>query len=88
VAVPREATDKPGAAYNELYLISVKTKEVRQFITGRENVSSVTWKSDGSALAFLAARGDGASTQVWLIPAAGGESMQLTRSETPVSSYA
>lgn len=88
VAVPREATDKPGGAYSELYLISVKTKEVRPFITGRENVSSVTWKPDGSALAFLAARGDGASTQVWLIPAAGGESMQLTRSETPISSYA
>jgi dipeptidyl aminopeptidase/acylaminoacyl peptidase len=88
ISVPREASDKAGPAYNELYLISVKSREIRPFITGRENVSSVTWRPDGSALAFLAARGDGALTQVWTIPAAGGEALQLTRSETPVASYA
>lgn len=88
VAVPREATDKPGPMYSELYLMSVNTREARPFITGKQNVSSVMWKPDGSALAFLAARGDGAATQVWLISADGGESMQLTRSETPVTSYA
>lgn len=88
VSVPREASDKAGPAYNELYLISVKSREARPFITGKENVSSVTWRPDGSALAFLAARGDGASTQVWMIPAAGGEALQVTRSETPIGSYA
>ncbi len=88
VSVPREATDKAGPAYNELYLISVRSREVKPFITGKENVSSVTWRPDGSALAFLAARWDGASSQVWLIPAGGGEARQLTRTETPVSAYA
>ena len=88
VSVSREAAEKAGSAYNELYLISVKSREVRPFITGKENVSSVTWRPDGTALTFLAARGDGASSQVWMIPAGGGEAMQLTRSETPVTAYA
>jgi dipeptidyl aminopeptidase/acylaminoacyl peptidase len=88
VSVPREATDKPGPSYNELYLISTTTKEIRPFVVGKENVGSVAWRPDGSSLTFLAARGEGAITQVWLIPAAGGEAVQLTHSETPVSSYA
>ena len=88
VSVPREAMDKPGSAYSELYVVSTKTKEMRPFIVGKENVSAVTWKPDGSALSFVAARGDGASPQVWMIPLDGGEAVQVTRTETGVTSYA
>jgi dipeptidyl aminopeptidase/acylaminoacyl peptidase len=88
VSVPRDAKDKAGSAYSELYVISLKTREVRPFVTGKENVSSVMWKPDGSALTFIAARGDGAASQIWLIPVDGGEAVQLTRAETGVSSFA
>lgn len=88
VSVPREATDRAGSAYNELYLISARTKDVRPFITGKENVSSVAWRPDGSALAFLTVRGENALSQVWMIPMEGGEAVQMTRSETGVSSFA
>jgi dipeptidyl aminopeptidase/acylaminoacyl peptidase len=88
VSVPREATDKAGAGYNELYLISMQTKEVRPFITGKQSVSAVAWRPDGSSLAFLTTRGDNALPQVWMISTDGGESAQLTNSETGVSSFA
>jgi dipeptidyl aminopeptidase/acylaminoacyl peptidase len=88
VSVPREATDRAGSSYNELYLISARTKEVRPFITGKENVSSVAWRPDGSAISFVAARGEGAAPQVWMIPTNGGEAVQLTKAETGVLSFA
>lgn len=87
VSVPREANDKPGPAYSELYLVSPKTREIRPYITGKVNVSAVQWRPDGSALAFLMKRGDDAKTQVWLIPVNGGESRQITYSETNVEKF-
>lgn len=88
VSVPPEATDKAGPAYNELYLISTRTGEIRPFVTGEESVSAVAWRPDGSALAFLSARGQGASQQVWMIAIDGGEARQLTQSETGVNAFA
>jgi dipeptidyl aminopeptidase/acylaminoacyl peptidase len=88
VSVQREATDRPGPAYSELYLISTASKEIRPFVTGKENVSSVAWRPDGSAIAFITSRGEGAVSQVWMIPANGGEAVQLTKTETGVSSFA
>jgi len=47
------------------------------------------WAPDGSALAFLADRGgDDATTQVWLMPAHGGEARKLTDFPAGVEDYA
>jgi dipeptidyl aminopeptidase/acylaminoacyl peptidase len=88
VSVPREAADKAGPSYNELYIVSTHTKEVRPFITGKENVFAVAWKPDESALAFIMARGENAVAQVWSIATGGGEAVQLTRAETGVGAFA
>lgn len=87
VRVPREANKKPGGAYSELYLISVKTGEVRPFIAGKVNVRSPLWSPDGSKIAFLTVRGEKARTQVWMIPVDGGEAVQVTHAKTSVSSF-
>lgn len=56
VKVPRQAGDKPGSAYSELYLVSVGTGKTLPFITGKGTVKSLAWKPDGSAIGFLSKR--------------------------------
>ena len=88
VSVPREADDKPGGSYSELYVIDLKTKVIRPFITGKENVSSLAWSPDGQQIAFRMKRGEKAKTQVWSIPLSGGEARQLTDCKSGVSAFA
>ncbi len=86
VKVTRAADDKPGHAYRELYLVSVKSGETRAFITGKVEVSKIAWRPDGSGISFLTKRNDD-PTQVWMIPVNGGEAVKITDSETSVSEY-
>ena len=88
VSVPRQADDKPGSSYSELYVIDLKTKAIHPFITEKENVSSIAWNPDGKEIAFRMKRGDNAKTQVWSIPLLGGEARQLTDSKTNVAAFA
>ena len=53
VRVQRDVDEKAGRAYNELYLVSTTTGEVRSFICGKVNLSSPKWSPDGSKIAFL-----------------------------------
>lgn len=88
VEVPRRADEKPGEAYSVLYLVSVKTGEVKALLTGAVDAKSIAWKPDGSAIAFLAEGEEkGTQKQVWLIPAGGGKAQQITRSETSVTDF-
>ncbi len=87
VSVPREPSDEPGGSYSELYVISVETGTIRPFITGKFNVSSPRWSPDSSKIAFLTERGEKPSTQVWIIPADGGEAFQATKAETSVLDF-
>lgn len=87
VRVPRQAGDKPGSAYSELYLVSVATGKTLPFITGKGSIKSLAWKPDGSTVGFLSNRENG-KTQVWAIPLSGGEAQQLTDSETSVTDFA
>jgi dipeptidyl aminopeptidase/acylaminoacyl peptidase len=87
VSVPRAANDEAGSAYSEFYLVSTMTGEVRPFITGKVNVSSLRFSPDGSRIAFLMQRGEKAKTQVWMIAVGGGEAVQVTSSESAVSTF-
>lgn len=87
VSVPRAAADEAGGAWNELWVVSTKTGSPKPFVTGKVNVSALQWSPDGLCVSFLMARGDKAKTQVWMIPLAGGEAIQVTNSETGVASY-
>lgn len=87
VSVQREACEEPGGAYSELYVVPVKTGEIRPFITGKVNVSSPRFSPDGKLIAFLTRRGKDSKRQVWMIPVDGGEAVRVTDSETDVSSF-
>src|ERR1700683_2063334 len=54
------------------------------FIGATASSSSPRWSPDGKWIAFLSAR-DGAKTEIWLLPASGGEARQLTDLENGVS---
>lgn len=45
------------------------------------------WRPDGEAIAFLSDRGEDEVTQIWLLPAAGGEARQLTRVKAGIDDY-
>jgi dipeptidyl aminopeptidase/acylaminoacyl peptidase len=87
VRVPRAAGDKAGGDYQEMYVVSVKTGETRPFVTGKVSIRSPRWSPDGSSIAFLRKKDDKDKTQVWTIPADGGEASQATRAESDVIAF-
>jgi len=87
VRIQREVQEKAGRTYNELYLLSTTTGEVRPFICGKVNVSSPKWSPDGSKIAFLTKRGVEAHTQIWIISTNGGEARQVSDSKTNIITF-
>jgi dipeptidyl aminopeptidase/acylaminoacyl peptidase len=87
VRVQRDVNEEAGRAYNELYLVSTTSGEIRPFICGKVNVSSPQWRPDGKEIAFLMKRGAKVQTQVWTISTSGGEAQQASESETNVLSF-
>ncbi len=87
VRVPRKPGDKPGSAYSELHLVSVKTGRHFPYITGHTAVYSISWRPDGAGIAFLADGKDDSRNEVWYIPLKGGEARQITDSETSVLTF-
>jgi dipeptidyl aminopeptidase/acylaminoacyl peptidase len=69
--------------------------EARQLTFGPGSAASPTWSPDGRFIGFLAARGraaagddGGPKTQVWIMPADGGEAWALTSAPEGVQAYA
>jgi dipeptidyl aminopeptidase/acylaminoacyl peptidase len=53
-----------------------------------ESVGAPAWSPDGRYLSFLASRGEGARTQVWVLDRRGGEAWALTDVEQGIGDYA
>ncbi len=87
ISVRRPATEKPGYAYNELWVYDVKAKKPRPFITGKVTIRGVAWKPDGSGISFLSRRNGNRYTQIYSIALDGGEAQALTDFDYSVSSY-
>ena len=45
------------------------------------------WRPDGKAIAFLSDRGEEETTQIWLLPAEGGEARQLTHVKAGIDDF-
>jgi dipeptidyl aminopeptidase/acylaminoacyl peptidase len=87
VSVPRTSGENAGSAWSELHIVSTATGQTRHFVTGKVHAGSPQWSPDGKFIAFTMARGKDAKTQVWLIPADGGEAFEATNSKSSVSSF-
>ncbi len=87
VSTQRETNDKPGPSYSELFLLNVKTRQVKPFITGKISVRALQWSPDSRRLGFVTSRGEKAKSQVWAIAVDGGEAIQITNAPTGVGQF-
>ena len=83
--VPGEGED--GPAWSELWLATAGGRP-RPFVTGEVNVSDIAWAADGSAITFLAKRGDDENDALYSIPVTGGEARRLLGHGDGIDSYA
>jgi dipeptidyl aminopeptidase/acylaminoacyl peptidase len=72
---------------NEIDLVDVATRQVRALTHGRLGVGQPRWSPTGDRLAFVAQDAD-KKGQIWVLPMAAGEALQVTKSKTGVKSYA
>ena len=89
-SVPREllaGDEEDGPAWSELHLVDVARGELTPFVTGEVDVEDVAWLPDGSAVSFLATRGDDEHDCLYAIAATGGEAQRVACLETGVSAY-
>jgi dipeptidyl aminopeptidase/acylaminoacyl peptidase len=86
--VPRKSEDEPGDSYSELWVADLESGTTRHFAGNSEEVSSPSWSPDGESITFRVEREKVfKGTQIYSIPADGGEARLLTRHPGNVSNY-
>jgi dipeptidyl aminopeptidase/acylaminoacyl peptidase len=87
LSVPREpGSDDNGPAWSELHVCDVSGKS-RPFIAGEVSIHRVQWKPDGSAISFVAKRGDDKQGAIYAIPIDGGEAKKIVKHEQDIGAY-
>lgn len=87
VSVPRSMDDDAGSNYAELHVYNWETKKSTPFITGKVNLTNVTWTPDGKFISFLMKRAEKEKKQVWKIALSGGEATQVTNCGLKMSAF-
>lgn len=77
------ATVLQNSGWNHIYLIPLKGGEPKQITDGAFEDEDPTFSPDGKSIAFVSSRGLLESTNVWVMPAHGGEPHILTKFEVP-----
>jgi dipeptidyl aminopeptidase/acylaminoacyl peptidase len=77
------ATVLQNSGWNHIYLIPAKGGEAKQITDGAFEDEDPTFSPDGKSIAFVSSRGLLESTNVWVMPAHGGEPHILTKFEVP-----
>ena len=72
---------------SEIDVVDVATHTLRVMTHGKLGAGSPRWSYTGDRLAFLAQDAD-KKAQLWVLPMAGGDSLQVTHSKTAVKTYA
>lgn len=84
---PRTATEKPGAAFTNIWIVATAGGEPRRMTFSDVNDATPSFSPDGKTIAFTSARGEGAKRQVWLMAVDGGEPYVLTSAKTGVLAF-
>jgi dipeptidyl aminopeptidase/acylaminoacyl peptidase len=77
--------DKENTYQANLWHVDLDSKELTQWTHGNEKISSPSYSSDGSKLAFLSTRNE--KNQIYVLSTKGGEARKITFFEKGVSSY-
>ncbi|MBL8958274.1 MAG: PD40 domain-containing protein, partial [Gemmatimonadetes bacterium] len=75
-------------ATSDLYMTSWDGTRTVQLTHSPEGEGAPEWSPDNRYLSFVAARGEKAKSQVWVLDRLGGEARQLTRHKEGVGAYA
>lgn len=77
---------KGAARTRHIWMLNVRSREVRRFTNSPKSEYSPRWSPDGKVLAFISDRED--SPQIYLMPGDGGEATRLTEGKNAVRSFA
>jgi dipeptidyl aminopeptidase/acylaminoacyl peptidase len=79
---------KEDKSSGHVWMISYDGKTDRQVTSSTDSESSPRWSPDGKYLSFTSSRpGKAKGSQIWLLPRAGGEAMQLTDVKGRLQAY-
>ena len=88
VEVPRRiAEGDDGPEWVELWAGGFDGTDLRPYVQGEVNVSTVRFSPDGRLITYLAKRGDDEHRSLWAIPIAGGESKRILGFDTGIADY-
>jgi dipeptidyl aminopeptidase/acylaminoacyl peptidase len=73
---------------SDIWMVRWDASETVQLTHTTDSERQPRWSPDGRSLAFLAARGEGAKTQVWVLSRSGGEARAVTSLPGGVSDFA
>ncbi len=85
VFVLRTTSMEANKGLNDLWKVKIDGSGLTQLTTGDAADTSPRWAPDGSSVFFLSTRSG--SSQIWRLPAAGGEPVQVTDLPLDVGSY-
>jgi dipeptidyl aminopeptidase/acylaminoacyl peptidase len=86
ISTPRNANEEPGSAHREYFRMNLSNNESVSLFEEGIKGGSPQYSPDGKYIAFTYKKEED-HTQVWAIPAEGGEKVQLTKAENSVSYY-
>jgi len=85
ISTPRSANEKPGGAHTQYFRMNLMNKESVPLFEQGVKGSSPRYSPDGSHIAFI--KKQKGISQVWVMPAEGGELVQLTDAKNNVKYF-
>jgi dipeptidyl aminopeptidase/acylaminoacyl peptidase len=86
ISTPRSPNESPGGSHSTYWKMTLADGVVSPLFGGEIKGSSPRWSPDGKSIGFLYG-GENKTMQVWMMPATGGEIVQLTHADSDVSSF-
>ncbi len=83
---PRMPDDRPGSAYNALYMVDEGWNEI-PLVTGKRSVGGVAWSPDGASVTFLERREGDSGRQLYALNVASGEVTRVFKAERGIRTY-
>lgn len=85
VALTVSEPPKGSNRSRHIWILDVRTREVRQFTNSAKSEFAPRWSPDGRRLAFLSDREE--ATQIYLLPTDGGEAVRLTEGKNGARAF-